>query len=121
MWAARSRASQLPAAACCCTLGAGALLLLSPPGAACAAAAPARRRPGGQTTTASGLKITDLRIGDGPSPTLGDTVQVHYTGRLYEKHGMGVRFPPLFFDCFSTDFGLALAYFDAQEIFGAII
>ena len=103
MWAARSRASQLPAAACCCTaaLGAGALLLLSPPSAACVAAAPARRRPGGQTTTASGLKITDLRIGDGPSPTLGDTVQVHYTGRLYEKHGMGVRFPivfRLFFD-----------------------
>jgi len=34
------------------------------------------------TTTPSGLKIQDLRVGDGPSPTLGQTVVVHYIGRL---------------------------------------
>jgi FKBP-type peptidyl-prolyl cis-trans isomerase len=34
------------------------------------------------TTTASGLKIQDLKVGDGPSPTLGQTVVVHYIGRL---------------------------------------
>jgi FKBP-type peptidyl-prolyl cis-trans isomerase len=44
-------------------------------------------RPGSQavvseTTTPSGLKIQDLKIGDGPSPTLGQTVVVHYIGRL---------------------------------------
>ena len=34
------------------------------------------------TTTPSGLKIQDLKVGDGPSPTLGQTVVVHYIGRL---------------------------------------
>jgi len=35
-----------------------------------------------EVTTPSGLKIQDLRVGDGPSPTLGQTVVVHYIGRL---------------------------------------
>ncbi|HEX7771154.1 MAG TPA: FKBP-type peptidyl-prolyl cis-trans isomerase [Pyrinomonadaceae bacterium] len=44
-------------------------------------------RPGAQAvvsdvTTDSGLRIQDLKIGDGPSPTLGQTVTVHYTGWL---------------------------------------
>ena len=44
-------------------------------------------RPGSQavvseTTTPSGLKIQDLKIGDGASPKLGQTVVVHYIGRL---------------------------------------
>lgn len=37
---------------------------------------------GPEVTTPSGLKIQDLRVGDGPSPTLGQTVVVHYIGRL---------------------------------------
>ena len=35
-----------------------------------------------ETTTPSGLTIQDLKIGDGPSPTPGQTVTVHYTGWL---------------------------------------
>lgn len=37
---------------------------------------------GTEITTASGLKYTDLVIGTGASPQLGQTVSVHYTGRL---------------------------------------
>jgi hypothetical protein len=35
-----------------------------------------------EVTTASGLKYTDLQVGDGPSPKLGQTVKVHYIGWL---------------------------------------
>jgi FKBP-type peptidyl-prolyl cis-trans isomerase len=34
------------------------------------------------TTTASGLKIGDIKIGDGQEAKTGDTVAVHYTGWL---------------------------------------
>lgn len=34
------------------------------------------------TTTASGLKYQDLKAGDGASPRMGQTVTVHYIGRL---------------------------------------
>jgi peptidylprolyl isomerase len=37
---------------------------------------------GSEITTASGLKIQDLRVGDGASPKMGQTVTVHYIGRL---------------------------------------
>lgn len=37
---------------------------------------------GPEVTTASGLKMQDLKVGDGPSPKPGDTVSVHYTGWL---------------------------------------
>jgi peptidylprolyl isomerase len=33
-------------------------------------------------TTASGLRIEDIKVGDGPSPQLGQTVTVHYIGWL---------------------------------------
>ena len=33
-------------------------------------------------TTESGLKYTDLVVGDGPSPETGQAVTVHYTGWL---------------------------------------
>lgn len=35
-----------------------------------------------EITTASGLKYQDLRVGDGASPQMGQTVSVHYIGRL---------------------------------------
>lgn len=35
-----------------------------------------------EVTTPSGLKITDLRVGDGASPKMGQTVSVHYIGKL---------------------------------------
>ncbi|HSE17643.1 MAG TPA: FKBP-type peptidyl-prolyl cis-trans isomerase [Pyrinomonadaceae bacterium] len=33
-------------------------------------------------TTASGLKYQDIKVGDGASPTLGQTVTAHYIGRF---------------------------------------
>ena len=41
-----------------------------------------RFRPEGTVTTSSGLKYKDEVVGNGPSPTPGQTVTVHYTGRL---------------------------------------
>jgi len=35
-----------------------------------------------EITTPSGLKIQDLKVGDGPSPTMGQTVSVNYIGWL---------------------------------------
>jgi peptidylprolyl isomerase len=37
---------------------------------------------GTEITTASGLKYTDLVVGDGATPQRGQTVTVHYTGTL---------------------------------------
>ena len=39
-------------------------------------------QPNAEVTTASGLKIQDLKVGDGPSPKMGQTVSVHYIGWL---------------------------------------
>lgn len=41
-----------------------------------------RRSSQAEVTTPSGLKIQDLKVGDGPSPKMGQTVRVHYIGRL---------------------------------------
>lgn len=37
---------------------------------------------GAEVTTRSGLKYTDLVVGTGPSPRVGQTAVVHYTGTL---------------------------------------
>ena len=56
---------------------------------------------GAEITTASGLKIQDYKVGDGPSPKMGQTVSVHYIGKLengtefnnsYESPGRPVEF-----------------------------
>ena len=39
-------------------------------------------RAGAEVTTPSGLKYTDLVVGSGPSPRVGQTAVVHYTGTL---------------------------------------
>jgi peptidylprolyl isomerase len=47
----------------------------------------------GKTTTApSGLKMTDTRVGTGPTPQIGQTCVVHYTGWLYENGAKGKKF-----------------------------
>jgi peptidylprolyl isomerase len=45
-------------------------------------AAPAQVGESDYTATASGLKYYDLQVGDGPTPTAGQTVTVDYTGWL---------------------------------------
>jgi FKBP-type peptidyl-prolyl cis-trans isomerase len=55
---------------------------------------------GQEITTPSGLKYTDLKVGDGRSPRMGQTVQVNYTGWLENgkefdssaKHGGPAQF-----------------------------
>ena len=52
----------------------------------------AAQTPGGITTTESGLKIIDTKIGTGPSPKVGQTCVMHYTGWLYENGKKGGKF-----------------------------
>ena len=40
-----------------------------------------------EVTTASGLKYQDLKVGDGASPTMGQTVSAYYVGRLENEKG----------------------------------
>ena len=40
-----------------------------------------------EVTTASGLKYQDVKVGDGASPTMGQTVTAHYIGRLENENG----------------------------------
>ena len=40
-----------------------------------------------EITTASGLKYQDVKVGDGASPTIGQSVQAHYIGRLKDENG----------------------------------
>ena len=44
------------------------------------------------TTTKSGLKYTDQKVGTGDVAAKGNTVQVHYTGWLYENGKRGMKF-----------------------------
>jgi peptidylprolyl isomerase len=40
-----------------------------------------------EITTPSGLKYQDVKVGDGASPTLGQSVTAHYFGRLENENG----------------------------------
>ena len=40
-----------------------------------------------EITTESGLKYQDVKVGDGATPTLGQTVTAHYFGRLENENG----------------------------------
>ena len=48
--------------------------------------------PGRTMTTASGLKITDTKVGTGASPKTGQTCVMHYTGWLYVNGTKGQKF-----------------------------
>ena len=43
-------------------------------------------------TTATGLQYEDTVVGDGAEATKGQTVTVHYTGRLYKDGEQGAKF-----------------------------
>src|SRR5262249_31189270 len=43
-------------------------------------------------TTASGLQITDVKVGTGATPRTGQTCVMHYTGWLYENGAKGKKF-----------------------------
>jgi peptidylprolyl isomerase len=43
-------------------------------------------------TTASGLKITDSKVGTGATPRTGQTCVMHYTGWLYTDGAKGAKF-----------------------------
>jgi len=45
-----------------------------------------------EVTTESGLKYIDHEVGTGDEATKGDSVQVHYTGWLYEDGKRGKKF-----------------------------
>ncbi len=63
-------------------IGAIALVLLVA-GAAVLYVVMNRANPAGtEITTDTGLKYVDLKVGDGPSPRVGQTVTVHYSGTL---------------------------------------
>ena len=57
------------------------------------ASSPARAQGGpGMTKTASGLQITDSKVGTGATPKTGPTCVMHYTGWLYENGKKGTKF-----------------------------
>jgi peptidylprolyl isomerase len=47
---------------------------------------------GKSVTTASGLQITDTKVGSGASPKPGQICVMHYTGWLYEGGAKGAKF-----------------------------
>jgi peptidylprolyl isomerase len=70
-----------------------ALVLLATCAYAIPETRPATAQETGKTmTTASGLKITDSKVGTGESPKSGQTCVMHYTGWLYQDGKKGAKF-----------------------------
>src|SRR4051812_412274 len=46
----------------------------------------------GAMTTASGLRVTDTKVGTGATPRTGQTCVMHYTGWLYSGGAKGAKF-----------------------------
>jgi peptidylprolyl isomerase len=62
-------------------------------GVATAAVRPAMAQTAGKTmTSASGLQITDTKVGTGAAPRTGQICVMHYTGWLYENGAKGAKF-----------------------------
>jgi peptidylprolyl isomerase len=60
---------------------------------ACAVHSPANAQGSpSMTTTASGLKITDTKVGTGTLPKTGQICVMHYTGWLYQNGQKGQKF-----------------------------
>lgn len=72
---ARQKRTRVIAVVVIAALAAGAAAYLFVPGLPGTGA-------GAEVTTGSGLKYTDLVVGNGPSPRTGQTAVVHYTGTL---------------------------------------
>jgi peptidylprolyl isomerase len=47
---------------------------------------------GKSMTTASGLQVTDTKVGTGATPKTGQTCVMHYTGWLYQNGAKGAKF-----------------------------
>jgi FKBP-type peptidyl-prolyl cis-trans isomerase FkpA len=60
--------------------------------AAISPASSAIAQTGKTMTTASGLQITDSKVGTGAAPKTGQTCVMHYTGWLYENGQKGKKF-----------------------------
>ena len=56
------------------------------------AASNAMAQTGKTMTTASGLQITDSKVGTGATPKSGQTCVMHYTGWLYQNGAKGQKF-----------------------------
>jgi peptidylprolyl isomerase len=70
-----------------------ALAVLAALGAFALTATPSSAQTQGNTmTTASGLQITDTKVGSGATPKTGQTCVMHYTGWLYENGAKGAKF-----------------------------
>jgi peptidylprolyl isomerase len=59
---------------------------------AAGAPTPAAAQAGKTMTTATGLKITDSKVGTGATPRPGQTCVMHYTGWLYQDGAKGKKF-----------------------------
>ena len=59
---------------------------------ACAISTTPTSAQGKTMTTASGLQITDSKVGSGASPKTGQICVMHYTGWLYENGAKGAKF-----------------------------
>ena len=55
-------------------------------------ASTATAQTGKTMTTATGLQITDSKVGTGATPKTGQTCVMHYTGWLYENGAKGKKF-----------------------------